>query len=189
MTDAGIKISAKGDYSNNEAIDKVLTYIFQYPTEQAPNRKPKPIHFYGLPYIGYPPKIEDVIVQFKMIRQRQNSAIQRKLWHFQITFPFVFPSKYDSYFYFADAVASIFCREYPVCYAYHTENRHTNDFHSHFHFVVSTSSYISGYPPLDAKKFQAYLTQIPPITQAYGIHLYHLQSLEELQLLDLKMIF
>ena len=123
MTDAGIKISAKGDYSNNDAIDKVLTYIFQYPTEQAPNRKPKPIHFYGLPYIGYPPKIEDVIVQFKMIRQRQNSAIQRKLWHFQITFPFVFPSKYDSYFYFADAVASIFCREYPVCYAYHTENR------------------------------------------------------------------
>lgn len=189
MTDAGIKISAKGDYSNNDAIDKVLTYIFQYPTKEAPKRKPKPIHLYGFPYIGYPPKIEDVIIQLKMIRQCQSSAIQRQLWHFQITFPFVFSSKNNLFFYFADAVASIFCHEYPVCYAYHTENRHTNNFHSHFHFVVSTSSYIPGYPALDTKRFQAYLSQIPSIAQEYEIHLYHLQSIEELQCLDLKMIF
>ena len=188
MTDAGIKISSRGDYSNNDAIDKVLTYIFQYPTKEAPKRKPKPIHFYGFPYIGYPPKIEDMIIQLKVIRQSQSSAIQRQLWHFQITFPLVFPSKYDSYFYFADDVASIFCREYPVCYAYHKENRNTKNYHSHFHFVVSTSSYIPGYPPLDANKFQTYLAQIPSIAQVYGIRLYHLQSSEELQRLDLKMI-
>lgn len=54
MIDVGIKFSTSGDYSNFEAAENLLCYIFQFPTEAEPDRKPLPI-FYGLPYIGYPP--------------------------------------------------------------------------------------------------------------------------------------
>ena len=60
MIDAGIKFPIRGDYTNFDAIENVLLYMFQIPTDRYPNRKPVPIHFYGIPYIGYPPKAEDV---------------------------------------------------------------------------------------------------------------------------------
>ncbi len=189
MTDAGIKFSTNGDYSNFDAVENLLYYIFQFPTATEPDRKPLPIHFYGLPYMGYPPQINDLISQCKVVRQRQSSTISRQFWHFQITFPVLFSSLYESYFYFADRIARIFCLEYPVFYAYHTKNRNTGNHHSHFHFAVLTSSYIPEYPALDAERFVSYLVQIPDIAQQFGIRISYLQSQEELACLSLAMIF
>ena len=48
MIDAGIKFPIRGDYTNFDAIENVLLYMFQIPTDRYPNRKPVPIHFYGI---------------------------------------------------------------------------------------------------------------------------------------------
>ncbi len=189
MIDAGIKFPTRGDYTNYNVIENVLLYMFQIPTDSYPDRKPVPIHFYGIPYIGYPPKAEDVITQFEAIRKRQRCIIPQQIWHMELSFPIVFEDLTSPYFYFADEIARLFCWRYPVCYAYHDKNRETKNRHSHFHFGISTSSYIADYPPLDATRFQSYLAQIPAIAQAYGVHLYHFQTKEELKCLNLSTIF
>ena len=114
---------------------------------------------------------------------------RKKNKHFQITFPFLFSSLYEPYFYFADKIARIFCLEYPVFYAYHTKNRNTGNHHSHFHFAVFTSSYIPEYPALDAERLLSYLAQVADIAQKFEIRISHLQSQEELACLSLAMIF
>ena len=67
MMDVGIKFPNEGDFANHNVIENELNYIFSYPTERHLNREPKPIHFYGVPYIGYPPQIDKLIAYFKLI--------------------------------------------------------------------------------------------------------------------------
>ncbi len=189
MIHAGIKFPASGDYCNHDVIENTLKYIFCYPTEHQPDRKPIPIHFYGIPYIGYPPQVTKIIEQYQFIRQKQSCTIPQQVWHFQITFPFLFSSAYEPYFYFADQIARLFCYEYPICYAYHSQNKNTGNSHSHFHYVISTSSYRMDYPALDPKRMMDYLAKMPAIAQPYGIQLQHLQNEEELKCLNLTTIF
>lgn len=189
MIDAGIKFPNNGDFSNCNVIENELNYIFSYPTEHYPNRKPKPIHFYGVPYIGYPPQIDKLIACFKLIRENQSQTIPQQIWHFIINFPIKFSSVYNEYFYFADAIASLFSYQYPVAYSYHTENKTTGNRHSHFHYIVSTSSYISDHPALDADHLMQYLMQMPAIAERYNINLYFQQRQEELKCLNLTKIF
>lgn len=189
MMNVGIKFSNSGSFSNDNVIDNELKYIFSYPIERYPNRKPKPIHYYGTPFIGYPPDIDKLIMQFKLIRQLQNNTISQQVWHFHLHFPIVFPSVYEPYFYFADSIAKLFSHEYPIAYAYHTENKTSKNNHSHFHYIVSTSSYISDYPALDAQHLIPYLLKMPEIAKVYNITLSHHQSQEELQCLNLMKIF
>lgn len=189
MMDVGIKFPNTGDFTNHDVIENELNYIFSYPTEKHPKRKPKPIHLYGVPYIGYPPQIDKLIACFKLIRETQSQTIPQQLWHFHLDFPLLFTSAYNEYFYFADAIARLFSWEYPVAYSYHTENKTTGNRHSHFHYIVSTSSYIPDYPALDADHFMQYLVQMPAITERFNINLYFQQSQEELQCLNLTKIF
>lgn len=189
MMKAGIKFPNKDDFANDKVIDNELNYIFSYPTESHPNRKPKPIHFYGVPYIGYPPQIDELIAYFKLTREHQSQTIPQQIWHFCLNFPGLFDSVYNEYFYFADAIAELFSRQYPVAYAYHTENKTTGNHHSHFHYIVSTSSYIPDYPALDAEHLIQYLVQMPSIAERYNIVLYFQQKQEELQCLNLTRIF
>lgn len=189
MIDAGIKFPTTGDFANHDVIENELNYIFSYPTRSYPNRKPKPIHLYGIPYIGYPPQIDKLIACFKLIRESQSQTIPRQIWHFTINFPVKFSSAYSEYFYFADAIASLFSYQYPVAYSYHTENKTTGNRHSHFHYIVSTSSYISDHPALDAARLMQYLVQMPAIAERFNINLYFQQSQEELQCLNLTKIF
>ena len=189
MIDAGIKFPTTGDFANQDVIENELTYIFSYPTRSYPNRKPKPIHLYGIPYIGYPPQIDKLIACFKLIRENQSQTIPQQIWHFTINFPIKFSSTYNEYFYFADAIASLFSYQYPVAYSYHTENKTTGNRHSHFHYIVSTSSYISDHPALDAARLMQYLVQMPAIAERFNINLYFQQRQEELQCLNLTKIF
>ena len=101
----------------------------------------------------------------------------------------LFKSIYNPYFIFADTIARLFCYEYPVCYAYHTKNKETGGHHSHFHYVVSTSSYISDHPALDADRLLTYLPKMQEIAWEYNLKLYHHQREEELQCLNLTTIF
>lgn len=189
MINVGIKFPNDGDFCNHDVIFNELTYIFSYPTESHPERIPKPIHFYGVPNIGYPPQIDDLIRQFEHIRQYQSQTIPQQVWHFTLNFPELFKSIYNPYFIFADTIARLFCYEYPVCYAYHTKNKETGGHHSHFHYVVSTSSYISDHPALDADRLLTYLPKMQEIAWEYNLKLYHHQREEELQCLNLTTIF
>ena len=189
MMDVGIKFPNKGDFANHDVIENELNYIFSYPTERHPNRTPKPIHFYGVPYIGYPPQIDKLIAYFKLIREDQCQTIPQQIWHFHLDFPILFTSVYNEYFYFADAIAQLFSLQYPVAYSYHTENKTTGNRHSHFHYIVSTSSYIPDSPALDADHLIQYLVQMPSIAERYNINLYFQQEQEELQCLNLTKIF
>ena len=92
MMKAGIKFPNKDDFANDTVIDNELNYIFSYPTESHPNRKPKPIHFYGVPYIGYPPQIDELIAYFKLTREHQSQTIPQQIWHFCLNFPGLFDS-------------------------------------------------------------------------------------------------
>lgn len=185
----GIKFPITGDYSNDDVIENTLKYIFSYPIESSPDRKPKPIHFYGVPYIGYPPKIEDLILQFKYIRCNQSQTIPQQVWHFLINFSIPFNSIYGQYFYFADAIAALFSKRYPIAYAYHTENKTTGNHHSHFHYIVSTSSYIPNTPALDSEQMIQYLNHMQSIAQQYRLSLYLQQSEEDLKCLNLTKIY
>lgn len=189
MMTAGIKFPTNGDFSNNDIIENELKYIFSYPTRTQPKRKPKPIHFYGVPFIGYPPLINDLISQFIQMRKLPDQIIPQQVWHFILSFPSLFSSTYDSCFFFADAIAELFSSAYPVAYAYHTENRHTGNRHSHFHYIVSTSSYIPNYPALGSNRLEKFLIQMKNIAYTYNIELYFQQSQEELKCLNLTRIF
>ena len=189
MMDVGIKFPNTGDFTNHNVIENVLNYIFTNPTERHLDRKPKPLHFLGVPYIGHPPQIDKLIACFKLIRESQSQTIPQQIWHFTINFPIKFSSAYNEYFYFADAIASLFSYQYPVAYSYHTENKTTGNRHSHFHYIVSTSSYISDHPALDADHLMQYLMQMPAIAERYNINLYFQQRQEELKCLNLTKIF
>lgn len=189
MMNVGIKFPNQGDFSNYDIIENILQYIFSYPTKSCSKRKPKPIHFYGVPFIGYPPEINKLIAYFKYIRNCQKQTIPQQIWHFHINFPILFDSKYNDYFYFADAIAELFSQQYPVAYAYHTENKTTGNRHSHFHYAVSTTSYIPDFPALDADRLTLYLRNMPSIANRYDINLYFQQNQEELQCLNLTKIF
>lgn len=88
-----------------------------------------------------------------------------------ITLPFTLDEAYGDYFYMADSIARIFSYEYPVCYSYHTENKTTGNEHSHFHFIISTVSYLSDHPALDGNKLTDYLIKIKQAAENYNVNL------------------
>lgn len=188
MIKTGIKIP-EGDYSNPDVISNELKYIFTYPTKSRPYCTPKPIYFYGIKNTKYPPDIKEMIEQFKQIRESQCSPLSQQVWHIIITFPFLFTDNAVQYFAFADNIAWLFGQYYPVCYAYHTDNKVTGGKHSHFHYIISTASYVPGYPALDSDQLMQYFENVSCIANQYNISLYHHQSEEELACLNLTTIF
>ena len=167
MTDANIKF-VNGTYQNTDAIHNALSYIFHLDS-----KKPLPIRYYGILNTGYPPNPEKLIEEFERNYYRQNPKyiLSQQLWHMIITMPFVLDEPYGGYFYIADSIAKIFSYEYPICYSYHTENRTTGKEHSHFHFIISTVSYIPKHPALDENRLCEYFTKIKQIAQNYSVNL------------------
>lgn len=154
-----------GDYTNEDAIHNLLSYIFDL------GHTPLPIRFYGLLQIQHlPPAPNEIIAAFEDVHRTAAHTLSRQLWHLIITFPIVFDKPYGHYFYFADAVARLFTPEYPVCYAYHEDNKTTRHHHSHFHYAISTSSIIPRTAPLDADKLKDYLQKIPLLAQTFHIN-------------------
>lgn len=170
MIDVNVKFVPSA-FCNPDVILNTLTYIFNLKS-----KNPLPVRFYGLSDVGgYPPSYEKIIQQFQKVRADQNNISSQQVWHMVISFPCLFEEPYGSYFYFADAVAKVFAYEYPVCYAYHTKNKTTGSAHSHFHYIISTSSYIPDYSPLDNSKMQTYFNHMQETANLYEIIL-HIQQ-------------
>lgn len=167
MIDANIKL-VKGTYQNPDAIHNAMSYIFHLDS-----KKPLLIRYYGILNVGYPPNPEKLIEEFERNYYRQNPKyiLSQQLWHIIITMPFVLDEPYGDYFYMADGVARIFSYEYPVCYSYHTENKTTGNEHSHFHFIISTVSYIPEYPALNGARLGVYFTKIKETAEYYSVNL------------------
>ena len=167
MTDANIKF-VNGTYQNTDAIHNTISYIFHLNS-----KKPLPIRYYGLLNIGYPPDPQKLIEKFEQNYYMQNPKYipPQQLWHMIITLPFTLDEAYGDYFYMADSIARIFSYEYPVCYSYHTENKTTGNEHSHFHFIISTVSYLSDHPALNENKMTDYLTKIKQAAENYNVNL------------------
>lgn len=158
----------KGKYQNTDAIHNALSYIFHLD-----KKRTLPIRYYGLLNTGYPPDHEKLIKAFERnyYLQSPKYILPQRLWHMAITFPIVFDEPYGDYFYMADSIARIFSYEYPVCYSYHAKNKTTGNEHSHFHFIISTASYMPEFPALDENKMSDYLTKIVQVAENYNVKL------------------
>ena len=167
MIEANIKF-IDGTYQNTDAMHNALSYIFHLD-----RKRTLPIRYYGLLNIGYPPDQDKLIKAFERnyYMQSPKYILPQQLWHMIITMPFTLNEPYGDYFYMADSIARIFSQEYPVCYSYHTKNKTTGNEHSHFHFIISTASYIPNHPAHDKNKISNYLTKIKETAENHSVNL------------------
>lgn len=63
-------------------------------------------------------------------------------------------------------IAKTFASEYQIFYSCHTDTKHL-----HFHFFVSTTSFLINNTPLIKEKMDSYIKFIQDMTKDYGIHL------------------
>lgn len=142
MTSLILKITPD-EYVNEDAYSKIVKYIYRIS-----KKKSLPILCYGL----LPHTHHDIIEQLSHNRTRQKNPPDRLLWHFIISFPDNTPNIYSKYSSFADSIAKLFSYEYQICYACHTDTSNL-----HFHYVVSSTSYLPNGQPLDEKKMSQYV--------------------------------
>lgn len=160
------KIISK-DYCNTDAIDNVIGYIYR-----TNNNPPLPIYCYGC--IEWPPTYDSLIKEYHLIREIPQAKISdQQIVHFILSFNTQAQAISDMHFQFADDIAKLFRNEYQVCYSYHTDNGHP-----HFHYAISTTSYIDGNPFLSNDRMSCYKSQICSLAKAYGFEL-HTKGAEE----------
>lgn len=85
--------------------------------------------------------IRNVIRLFHKTRNKHPSLPDKLLYHLILPLEFLLPN--INFFHLADDVAKLF-DAYPVCYSFHTDTDHP-----HFHFIISTVSFIPGHSCLD----------------------------------------
>lgn len=120
-------------YENDDAIDNTIAYIYRLNKRIA-----LPLYCYG---VEYPPTYRNVIRSFHKTRNKHPSPPDQQLYHFVLSLEFLLPN--INFFHLADDVAKLF-DAYPVCYSFHTDTDHP-----HFHFIISTVSFIPGHSCLD----------------------------------------
>lgn len=140
MIDVNLKI-IKNSYENNDAIDNAIAYIYRLNKRTA-----LPLYCYG---VEYPPTYRNVIKSFHKTRDRHPSPPDQQLYHLVLSIEFLLPN--INFFHLADDVAKLF-DAFPVCFSFHTDTDHP-----HFHFIISTVSYISGHPCLNDSALLIYL--------------------------------
>lgn len=143
MNEVIIKITDKGSYTNDDSIEKTLTYIYRYSSD---NWK----RCYGI----YPLTCENAIAEFHKVRSIMPNIIDRRVWHLIISFPDNIKDS-NRILHLADQIGYLLAHEYQVCYA-----MHRRDSHKHIHFIISTTSYIPDNSPLDCAKLHQYLHAI-----------------------------
>ncbi len=145
------------EYCNADAIDNVIGYIYR-----TNNKSPLPIYCYGS--IEWPPTYDTMIKEYHFIREISQAELpDQQMVHFIISFDIPVQNVAYRHFYFADDIAKLFRNEYQICYSYHTDNGHP-----HFHYAVSTTSYIDGNPFLDNERMSYYESQICSLANACG---------------------
>lgn len=155
MTNAVFKI-IPGEYVNCDAIDNTIKYLYRLNKKKA-----LPLYCYGV----FPPTYENLIQAFHETRRlMQTNILNQQVWHFTISFELALPQITRTNYHFADGIAKLYAPEYQVCYAYHT-----NTHHPHFHYIVSTTSYIPGNEPLSVDKMNLQITQMIQLATEYEI--------------------
>ena len=150
-----IRLEQGDQYTNSEAIERGIKYIYR-----GDEKKMLPICCYGC--ITYPPTCKSLIQDFYTVRLKQTEQSEQQIRHFIISFL----ADFDRMYQFADRVAKLFSQEYQVCYAYHNDINHP-----HFHYIVSAVSYLPGYPCMDDKKWEEYLSQLQQLAEMSQITL------------------
>lgn len=145
MNNLILKIKSE-EYVNDDAYTKVVNYIFRISKKRS-----LPILCYGI----WPHTYENVIEQLSYNRSLQSNPPDRLLWHFIISAPDNSANTYDRYCAFADSIAKLFSSEYQICYACHTDTPHL-----HFHYVVSSTSYLPNGQHLDEGKLLQYIQKM-----------------------------
>lgn len=162
-------ILVSNEYSNKEAIKNLINYIYHVPKESSesgtsPVSKPYNLPLYCYGCIAFPPSYDSMIKDFYYIRSKQPLAfvLSQQAWH--IVYSFGVPSSDFSPIHqqFSNAVAALFCMEYQVCYSIHT-----NTGNLHTHFVISTTNYLNGNPPLDEQRLYTYIQKIKACSANY----------------------
>lgn len=143
----------KGTYSNSDAIENAIHYIFKLNS---------PYKFY---YGAYPPTPENAIALFYQLRESfpQNTC-EQPLQHFYITFYDLKDVRLINEF--VDQIANLFLRCYPVCFALHDDTKHL-----HTHFVISTTSYIPDTIPLTRETLNTFISAMERLAYSYNISL------------------
>lgn len=142
-----------GSYTNLDAIKNAIQYIF---------RIPNGYHFI---YGAYPPTEENIIDLFERLRNHfSENTCEQQLQHFCITFEDCQNIEFINYF--SSQVADLFIHNYPVCFALHDDKPNL-----HIHFVVSTTSYCPGVPPLIDSTWKDFERKLFPLASQYGISL------------------
>lgn len=126
----------KDAHYNPDAIDNAISYIYHV------NKSQLPIYCYGC--IEWPPTYKRLVKEYHLVRETtETDLIDQQIVHFIISFGISAKDITDIHKRFADDIAKLFQKEYQICYSYHTDTGHP-----HFHYVVSTTSYLAGNPPL-----------------------------------------
>ncbi len=130
-------IIQSGDYSNDDAYERVLTYV----------SKKNYVGGYGM---QLPPNRENAIKAFYWAEQNSNYENSRYIWHFAISLP----KKTDNYEFlqFGDKIAMLFAYNYQVLYSLDLEKTHP-----HIHFAVNAYSYHPDHPLLSEDIFDEYM--------------------------------
>ncbi|NDO70521.1 hypothetical protein FMM80_18475 [Schaedlerella arabinosiphila] len=149
------------EYCNTDAINNVISYIYR-----TNNKSPLPIYCYGS--IEWPPTYDTLIKEYHLIREISQAELSdQQIIHFIISFDIPVQNVTIKHFYFADDIAKLFRNKYQICYSCHTDNGHP-----HFHYAVSTNSYIDGNPFLNNEQMSCYESQICSLASTYGFEFY-----------------
>lgn len=155
MINAIIKI-VPNYYTKPTDIDNTVSYIYRIHS-----KKPLPVYCYG----AYPHTVDNIINNFKETMKHYPAAPDTYLWHFIISFPN--DTLYDNTLHlFADLIAKLFSNEYQICYACHQDTDNL-----HFHYIVSSKSYIEENMDLNNEKMNLYLSEMSELANNFGISL------------------
>lgn len=140
-------VISKGEYSNSDAYDAVLTYIIkkQYPSG------------YG---ISIPITRDSCIAEYHKVCDTSKYDNLRYLWHFQITFKDRQTDKYKLLM-VSNQIAAFFAPKYQVLYAF---DRDTDN--DHVHFAVNAYSYYPTVAPLNEDLFLTCIEHIKTMLKA-----------------------
>lgn len=142
-------------YENEDVFSNIVTYAFRLNNNQT-----LPIFCYGI----WPPTYKNIIDQLQYIRTSNPTKIDKAVWQLILSFPDKHIS--DQKFRLANMIAKTFASEYQIFYSCHTDTKHL-----HFHFFVSTTSFLINNTPLIKEKMDSYIKFIQDMTKDYGIHL------------------
>jgi hypothetical protein len=94
----------------------------------------------------------------------QPNTTEEYIWHFLISYPLGCKALTPEDYQFADDIAALFSDSYQVCYSLHTDKDHL-----HFHYIVSTASYIRNENPIDKEKKEYFFNKMILLAQSHDI--------------------